>query len=178
MRSWIMCRLLQSPVYQMPFSYNRTESDIFVGLAYKSDKQIAHLRPRIIPKGIATADLVAHIAVSKYADGLPLYRQENIFSRYGIELARSTMAGWMVKAVACSDQLMQLLDPGAVCSRTAPGGSGSPASCRLSAASARRSRLAGEDMRRTRSNGAADSVLAEAESVWGASFCAHGTFWS
>ncbi len=105
-----MCRLLQSPVYQMPFSYNRTESDIFVGLAYKSDKQIAHLRPRIIPKGIATADLVAHIAVSKYADGLPLYRQENIFSRYGIELARSTMAGWMVKAVACSDQLMQLLD--------------------------------------------------------------------
>ena len=52
----------------------------------------------LIPKGLATAGLVAHIAVAKYADALPLYRQEKIFARYGIELTRSTMAGWMVKA--------------------------------------------------------------------------------
>ena len=65
--------------------------------------------PQIIPKGIATAGLVAHIAVSKYADGLPLYRQEKIFSRYGIELSRSTMAGWMVMAAGGCNPLMDLV---------------------------------------------------------------------
>ncbi len=71
--------------------------------------KIAPPPPQIIPKGIATPGLVAHIAVSKYADGLPLYRQENIFSRYGIELNRSTMAGWMVKAAEGCNPLTDLL---------------------------------------------------------------------
>ena len=43
----------------------------------KSNKE-----PAIIPKGIATSSLLAYIAVAKYADALPLYRQENIFSRF------------------------------------------------------------------------------------------------
>lgn len=64
---------------------------------------------QIIPKGLATAGLVAHIAVAKYADALPLYRQEKIFARHGIELTRSTMAGWMVKAADCCEPLMRLL---------------------------------------------------------------------
>jgi transposase len=63
----------------------------------------------IIPKGMATAGLVAHIAVAKYADALPLYRQEKIFARHGIELTRSTMAGWMVKAADRCEPLMRLL---------------------------------------------------------------------
>ncbi len=71
--------------------------------------KIAPPPPQIIPKGIATPGLVAYIAVSKYADGLPLYRQENIFSRYGIELNRSTMAGWMVKAAEGCNPLTDLL---------------------------------------------------------------------
>jgi len=71
--------------------------------------KIAPPLPQIIPKGIATPGLVAHIAVSKYADALPLYRQEKIFARYGIELNRSTMAGWMVMAAQCCDPLMVLL---------------------------------------------------------------------
>ncbi len=71
--------------------------------------KIAPPPARIIPKGIATPGLVAHIAVSKYADALPLYRQEKIFSRYGIELSRSTMAEWMVKAAGCCTALMDLL---------------------------------------------------------------------
>jgi transposase len=71
--------------------------------------KIAPPPPQIIPKGIATPGLVAHIAVSKYADALPLYRQEKIFSRYGIELNRSTMAGWMVKAAECCAPLMELV---------------------------------------------------------------------
>src|SRR5512143_1018708 len=37
------------------------------------------------------------IAVSKYADGLPLYRQEAIYARDQVELDRSLMAQWMGK---------------------------------------------------------------------------------
>jgi transposase len=71
--------------------------------------QIAPPPPELIPKGLATAGLVAHIAVAKYADALPLYRQEKLFARHGIELTRSTMAGWMVKAADRCEPLMRLL---------------------------------------------------------------------
>jgi transposase len=58
--------------------------------------------PSIIPKGIATSELLSAIAVSKYADGLPLYRMEEIFKRHGIDLTRGTMARWLIKvAEAC-----------------------------------------------------------------------------
>lgn len=71
--------------------------------------KIAPPLSQIVPGGIATAGLVAHIAVSKYADALPLYRQERIFSRYRIELDRSTMADWMVEAAASCKLLIELL---------------------------------------------------------------------
>ena len=50
-----------------------------------------------IEKSQASAGLLAYIAVSKYADSLPLYRQSNILSRFGIEMDRTTLANWMVK---------------------------------------------------------------------------------
>jgi transposase len=53
---------------------------------------------RLISGGLATEATVAHILVSKYADHLPLYRQAQIYSRQGIELDRSTLAGWVGKA--------------------------------------------------------------------------------
>ena len=52
---------------------------------------------RIIEGGIPTEALLAHVAVSKYADGLPLYRQEGIYIRAGVELDRSLLAQWMGK---------------------------------------------------------------------------------
>lgn len=58
--------------------------------------------PSIIPKGLSTPELLAAIIVSKYADGLPLYRMESIFKRDGIDLPRQTMARWVVAvAKAC-----------------------------------------------------------------------------
>ena len=48
-----------------------------------------------IDKGLPGSGLLAQIAVSKYADHLPLYRLERIFNRQGVELSRATMAGWM-----------------------------------------------------------------------------------
>jgi transposase len=65
--------------------------------------------PQIIAKGIATPGLLAHVAVSKYADALPLYRQEKMFERGGIDISRSTMAGWMVMAAKSCTPVMELL---------------------------------------------------------------------
>jgi transposase len=52
---------------------------------------------RIIASGIPTEALLAQIAVSKYADGLPLYRQEAIYARDRLLIERSQMAQWMGK---------------------------------------------------------------------------------
>jgi transposase len=51
--------------------------------------------PRLIAGGLPTDALVAQVAVAKYADHTPLYRQAQIFGREGIALDRSTMADWM-----------------------------------------------------------------------------------
>jgi transposase len=51
--------------------------------------------PHLIEAGIPTEGLLTHIAVAKYADGLPLYRQEAVYGREQIELPRNLMAGWM-----------------------------------------------------------------------------------
>jgi transposase len=50
---------------------------------------------RPIEHGLAGPGLLAHVLVSKYADHLPLYRQAEIYERLGIELERSTLAGWV-----------------------------------------------------------------------------------
>ena len=67
---------------------------------------------QIIPKGIATPGLLAPVAVSKYADALPLYRQEKIFERIGVDISRSTMAGWMVMVALGSKPIIDLLYKG------------------------------------------------------------------
>ncbi|MBD9641958.1 IS66 family transposase [Ensifer sp. ENS07] len=61
-----------------------------------SDGVVQALAPaHIIEGGLPTERLLAYIAVSKYADGLPLYRQEAIYLRDGVEISRSLMAQWM-----------------------------------------------------------------------------------
>ena len=49
-----------------------------------------------IPKCSVTTETLSGIAVSKYLDSLPLYRQEQIFLRGGIDLGRDKMSRWMV----------------------------------------------------------------------------------
>lgn len=48
-----------------------------------------------IEKGRPGPGLLAHVAVSKYCDGIPLYRQSGILAREGIEVDRATMAEWI-----------------------------------------------------------------------------------
>jgi len=68
----------------------------------------ALLPPCPIPKSNATCGLLASIAVSKYADCLPLYRQEQIFLREGIDLPRATMASWIMKCGELATPLINL----------------------------------------------------------------------
>ena len=51
--------------------------------------------PRPIARGRAGPGLLAHVLTCKYADHLPLYRQSGIFAREGVDLNRSTLAGWV-----------------------------------------------------------------------------------
>lgn len=51
--------------------------------------------PTLIDRGQAAPGLLAQVAIQKYADHLPLYRQEAIFARHGVRLARSTLAEWL-----------------------------------------------------------------------------------
>jgi hypothetical protein len=58
---------------------------------------------------MASPGLLAHVAVSKYVDALPLYRQEAILKRIGIELPRSTLANWMIRAGTLVQPLINLM---------------------------------------------------------------------
>jgi len=60
-----------------------------------------------IARGRAGSGLLAHIAVSKYDDHLPLYRQAEIFARDGVNLETSTLSGWVG---ATSAALAPLID--------------------------------------------------------------------
>jgi transposase len=89
-----------------------------------SFKVIRHVRPKFacaacesvveapaparpIDRGLPGPDLLAHVLVSKYSDHLPLYRQSQIYAREGVDLDRSTLAGWVG---AASELLTPLVD--------------------------------------------------------------------
>ena len=77
-----------------------------------SFRVIRHVRPKLscrscdkiaqapvpslpIQRGLPTPALLAHVAVAKFADHLPLHRQVEIYGRAGVELDRSTLADWL-----------------------------------------------------------------------------------
>jgi transposase len=64
---------------------------------------------QVIDKGIPAAGLLAQVLVAKYGDHLPLYRQEKIFARAGVEIARSTLADWVGRCGAALQPLVNEL---------------------------------------------------------------------
>jgi transposase len=54
--------------------------------------------PKPIARGIAGPGLVAYVLVGKFADHLPLYRLEDILTRHGVHLSRSTLCDWVRNA--------------------------------------------------------------------------------
>ncbi len=79
--------------------------------SYAGDDHIIAAQRPIHPLGkcFASTALLANIMVSKYADGLPLYRQESILKRYGHAVSRTNMANWMIRLEAVFKPLMTLL---------------------------------------------------------------------
>jgi transposase len=69
----------------------------------------APLPAQPIPKSLASPGLLAHVAVCKYVDALPLYRQEVILQRIGVELPRATLANWMLQAGQLIQPVINLL---------------------------------------------------------------------
>jgi len=51
--------------------------------------------PAVIDRGMAGPSVLAQLTIAKYVDHLPLYRQEAIFQRHGIELPRTTLSEWI-----------------------------------------------------------------------------------
>lgn len=65
---------------------------------------------RLIPGSMAAPSLLSNVAVSKFSDALPFYRQERLFARIGIEISRQTMSNWMIKASSGMESFMKLLE--------------------------------------------------------------------
>ena len=69
---------------------------------------IGLLPSRPIEKGIAGPGLLAHINISKFVDHLPLYRQQQQFKRLGVDLAASTLNGWVRSTYELTKPLVTL----------------------------------------------------------------------
>ena len=67
----------------------------------------APLPAQPLPKSNCAPGLAAFITVSKYADGLPLYRLEAMLARYKIDVSRTAIACWMIKL---GDLVQPLID--------------------------------------------------------------------
>lgn len=59
-----------------------------------------------IPRSIAASGLLSHVLVSKFQDHLPLFRQEHILRRIGVDIPRATLSLWVIK---CADLLLPLV---------------------------------------------------------------------
>jgi len=68
----------------------------------------APMRP--IERGLPTASLLAQVIGAKYADHCPLYRQEGIYRRAGVELPRATLASWVAESASLLDPLVSALE--------------------------------------------------------------------
>jgi len=64
---------------------------------------------KIAPGSLFSNATIAFIIVSKFVDGLPFYRQERAFERFGLELGRGTMARLAIKAASALSALSELM---------------------------------------------------------------------
>ena len=75
----------------------------------KPSVRIAPVPPSIIPRSIASASLLSYIMIQKYQDHLPFYRQEVLFSRFGIHISRQDMSNWQQQVYAKLKPLFTLM---------------------------------------------------------------------
>nr|WP_320010674.1 IS66 family transposase [uncultured Desulfobulbus sp.] len=71
--------------------------------------KVAPVHPQIIPRSMATAGLLAFILTGKFIDHLPFYRQEKQFTRLGVDISRTSMCNWAMRAAEACIPLLNLL---------------------------------------------------------------------
>lgn len=71
--------------------------------------RMALLPKQPIPRSIAAPGLLSHVLTSKYQDHLPLYRQEQILRRIGVDIPRATLSLWVIKCAQLLKPLAKLL---------------------------------------------------------------------
>lgn len=99
---------------------------------------IADKPPQPIEKGLPAPGLCAHTVLGKFGDHQPMYRQEDIHSRLGMTIRRSTLCGWQAalaelakplvdrmkflvlesKVIHTDDTSIKMLQPGCGTTRT------------------------------------------------------------
>lgn len=62
---------------------------------------------RVVPGGFASAGLIAWALTAKYADHLPLYRQEKMLARWGAPISRQNLCDWVGAATALLEPLVK-----------------------------------------------------------------------
>ncbi len=62
-----------------------------------------------VSRAMGSISLMCFVLIAKYADGLPLYRQEGILSRYGGDISRATLANWIIALAKQLQPLMNLM---------------------------------------------------------------------
>lgn len=70
---------------------------------------IAPLPDCLWPRFMADTSVIANVVLSKYADHLPLNRQETISGRHGFTIPRSTQCGWLGAAHAVSHRIVDAM---------------------------------------------------------------------
>ncbi len=64
----------------------------------------------ILPKTIATPELLSFLIFSKFFQGLPFYRLEELFKLQGIELSRTRMASWLIQVAEKLQPIWNILE--------------------------------------------------------------------
>jgi len=62
-----------------------------------------------IEKGLPGPGLLAQVVVAKYADHLPLHRQEGVFARHGAQISRKTMCDWVLAGAKILEPVVELM---------------------------------------------------------------------
>ena len=85
------------------------EKAVFMSADNERTLKVADVIKHPIAKAMGSVNLMTYIVISKYADGLPLYRLETIIKRYGGDISRATLANWMIALSKQAQPLINLL---------------------------------------------------------------------
>ena len=112
----VVCTFKESSPYQKRFEQRDEETSEQLDYRAASPFVVEHVRvklacrhcqghvavadkpPQPIERGLPGPGLLAQVITGRFSDPLPLYRQEGIFARHGVEISRKRMCGWMAQA--------------------------------------------------------------------------------